>query len=112
MGGDSSRIAHPNASHRRAAHKIAMVLPGKSGKVVLQINRAGINGRGLRIVPVGEDTFQRLSEGFLHPIELETLHLILIKKPPANVRRGPIGHDVVDRKSTRLNSSHVAISYA
>src|SRR5437868_13140589 len=29
-----------------------------------------------------------------------------------NLKRAPVGSDEVDRKSTRLNSSHVSISYA
>src|SRR3989454_11275356 len=39
-----------------------------------------------------------------------TAHFELLEEPPAPRRSGP--HGEIDRKSTRLNSSHLVISYA
>src|SRR5690606_41479789 len=60
----------------------------------------------------GEEPHQHASGCFLHPVQQGLSHLIFVPHPRLLIHIGAVAQKQTDRKSTRLNSSHVKISYA
>src|SRR5207253_8742924 len=50
--------------------------------------------------------------GDVHPVDMKTTRRELRRRKPKQIHHPHNDHQHRDRKSTRLNSSHVAISYA
>src|SRR5690606_40058854 len=74
-----------------------------SAEVTLYLERSAAAGTAQTL---GTELQQR------HPDEIESVEVITRDQALAQLRARPAWSDALDRKSTRLNSSHVKISYA
>src|SRR5690625_1365870 len=102
-------IAEEN-SLTRAAQRMPMSLPAASMRIKKLEESIGVplferTATGISLLPAGE-AFLQHAQQVLSQIEL-------LRSDLQEYARGIIGQvRILDRKSTRLNSSHVAISYA
>src|SRR5207249_6800521 len=99
-------------------------MPGANACQYLNVTGNATVGTRRELAPIGRRSICRAFEAFLEDIEASVEHI------PRNVERGNVSHRRIaageqdqavlvrvllpcgDRKSTRLNSSHVSISYA
>src|SRR5690625_6914896 len=83
-------------------------------RVALAVEYLGGQYHGFQTQPSGVPTVQQALEHALSQVAAEPITLVCAGRTDAGVHATQqiVHFDTLDRKSTRLNSSHVAISYA
>src|SRR5690625_6238909 len=113
LTGDSSAVAQAVAEELGIDTVFAEVLPEDKATKIKELQRDGKNvamvGDGVNDAPALATADVGIAIGAGTDVAVEAGHIVLVRSDPRDIPRIISLSKATDRKSTRLNSSHVAI---